>query len=62
LVSEREQKFLNKLKAGGVQRKRVLAEAQQAKAEEDKFLAFLDNSEYFRCKPPRLSKDRMATN
>src|SRR5210317_552579 len=57
---KREQKFINKLKAGGVQRKRVIAEAQQAKAEEDQFLAFLDNLNISNTNREDL-KRRMAT-
>ena len=38
---KREQKFLSKLEAGGVQRKRVIAEAEQAKQEENELLSFL---------------------
>src|SRR5210317_1522512 len=56
----REQKFINKLKVGGVQRKRVIAEAQQAKAEEDQFLAFLDNLNISNTNREDL-KRRMAT-
>jgi len=56
----REQKFINKLKVGGVQRKRVIAEAQQAKVEEDQFLAFLDNLNISNTNREDL-KRRMAT-
>jgi len=57
---KREQKFINKLKAGGVQRKRVIAEAQQAKAEEDQFLAFLDQLDISNANRNNF-KQRMAT-
>jgi hypothetical protein len=57
----REQKFINKLKVGGVQRKRVIAEAQQAKVEEDQFLAFLDNLNISNTNREDL-KRRMATS
>src|SRR6056300_1065779 len=56
----REQKFINKLKVGGVQRKRVIAEVQQAKVEEDQFLAFLDNLNISNTNREDL-KRRMAT-
>ena len=39
---KREQKFLSKLEAGGVQRKRVIAEAEQAKQEENELVSFLE--------------------
>ena len=58
---KREQKFINKLKAGGVQRKRVIAEAQQAKEEEDQFLAFLDQLDISNTNRNNF-KQRMATS
>ena len=57
---KREQKFINKLKAGGVQRKRVITEAQQAKEEEDQFLAFLDQLDISNTNRNNF-RNRMAT-